>query len=123
MKKHSIWILLSVEVFLLALLLGFFLGRNSADSPVQISKLPPATSVESLPSATEETMEKININTADLEQLQRLPGIGEVLAQRIIAYRDKNGAFKSISELTNVEGIGLERLDKIMDYITLGGSQ
>ena len=68
-------------------------------------------------------MEKININTADLEQLQRLPGIGEVLAQRIIAYRDKNGPFKSISELTNVEGIGLERLDKIMDYITLGGSQ
>ena len=123
MKKHSIWILLSVEVFLLALLLGFFLGRNSADSPVQISKLPPATSVEHLPSATEETMEKININTADLEQLQRLPGIGEVLAQRIITYRDKNGAFKSISELTNVEGIGLERLDKIMDYITLGGSQ
>ena len=123
MKKHSIWILLSVEVFLLALLLGFFLGRNSADSPVQISKLPPATSVESLPSATEETMEKININTADLEQLQRLPGIGEVLAQRIITYRDKNGAFESISELTNVEGIGVERLDKIMDYITLGGSQ
>ena len=123
MKKHSIWILLSVEVFLLALLLGFFLGRNSADSPVQISKLPPATAVEPLPSATEETMEKININTADLEQLQRLPGIGEVLAQRIITYRDKNGEFKSISELTNVEGIGLERLDKIMDYITLGGSQ
>lgn len=123
MKKHSIWLLISVEIFLLALLLGFFLGRNSADSPVQIGKLPPATAVPAGTAPTEETIDKININTADLEELQLLPGIGEVLAQRIIDYRQEHGPFQSISELTNVSGIGLDRLDKIMDHITLGGSQ
>ena len=122
MKKHGLWILLSVEVFLLALLIGFFAGRNSADSPVLVSKLPVATADSTTLSIPEETIGKININTADLEQLQLLPGIGEVLAQRIIRYREKNGPFSSISELTNVSGIGLERLDQIMDYITLGGS-
>ena len=123
MKKHSIWLLISVEIFLLALLLGFFLGRNSADSPVQIGKLPPATAEPAGSAPTEETIGKININTADLEELQLLPGIGEVLAQRIIDYRQEHGPFQSISELTNVSGIGLDRLDKIMDHITLGGSQ
>lgn len=121
MKKHGLWVLLSVEVFLLALLLGFFLGRNSAESPVMISKLPAATSADTKSTIPEETIGKININTADLAQLQQLPGIGEVLAQRIIDYRDEHGYFASISELTNVSGIGLERLDQIMDYITIGG--
>ena len=123
MKKHGLWILISVEVFLLALLVGIFFGRNSSDSPVQVSKLPAATAQTQDPSSTEETLGKININTANLEELQKLPGIGETLALRIIAYREEHGDFKSISELTNVSGIGLERLDKIMDHITIGGSQ
>lgn len=122
MKKQAIWILLSVEVFALALLLGFFLGRNSANSPVQISKLPDATSASS-ETEPEETIGKININTADLEELQKLPSIGPVLAQRIIDYRNEHGPFTSVSELTSVSGIGLDRLDKIMDYATVGGTQ
>ena len=122
MKKHSIYLLITIEVLLLALMLGFFLGRNSADSPIQISKLPSATASPPAESSTEETLGLININTADVEQLQQLPGIGEVLAQRIVDYREENGPFISISELTNVSGIGLDRLDQIMDYITLGGS-
>jgi comEA protein len=122
MKKQAIWILLSVEVFALALLLGFFLGRNSADPPVQISKLPDATSASS-ETEPEETIGKININTADLEELQKLPSIGPVLAQRIIDYRNEHGTFTSVSELTSVSGIGLDRLDKIMDYATVGGTQ
>ena len=122
MKKQAIWILLSVEVFALALLLGFFLGRNSANSPVQISKLPDATSASS-ETEPEETIGKININTADLEELQKLPSIGPVRAQRIIDYRNEHGPFTSVSELTSVSGIGLDRLDKIMDYATVGGTQ
>ena len=90
---------------------------------MQVSKLPAATAQTQDPSSTEETLGKININTANLEELQQLPGIGETLALRIIAYREEHGDFKSISELTNVSGIGLERLDKIMDHITIGGSQ
>ena len=50
-----------------------------------------------------------------------LPGIGDVLAQRIVDYRLENGSFSTLEELLNVEGIGKKRLEEIMDMITLGG--
>lgn len=62
---------------------------------------------------------KVNINKATVEELQRIPGIGEVLAKRIIEYRNKTGGFKSIEELKNVKGIGEKKLEAIRPYITL----
>ncbi len=63
---------------------------------------------------------KININKASKQDLERLPGIGPVKAQKIIDYREANNGFKSIDELINVEGIGEKTLQKIRDSITLG---
>ena len=64
---------------------------------------------------------KININTASLEALMSLTGIGEVKAQAIIDYRNEKGPFRSIEELVNVSGIGEKTLDKIRDQITVVG--
>lgn len=61
----------------------------------------------------------INLNTATLEQLQTLTGIGEKKAKDIIAYREQNGAFKTIQELTEVKGIGSATFEKIKDRITV----
>lgn len=61
---------------------------------------------------------KLSINTATSEQLQSLEGIGKAKADAIIEYRNKNGKFKSIEEITNVSGIGENALEKIKDYIT-----
>lgn len=67
----------------------------------------------------EETSNKVNINTASLEELDSLPGIGPVYAQRIIDYRQSNGGFKSIEEIQNVKGIGSKTFEKLKDRITI----
>jgi len=61
----------------------------------------------------------ISINSADLSELCKLPGIGEKTALRIIEYRNNIGSFKSIEDLKNVKGIGDGKFNKIKEYITL----
>lgn len=69
---------------------------------------------------TNESSEKlININTASLEELTKINGIGETKAKSIIEYREKNGAFKSIEEIKNVKGIGEKTFEKLKDSITI----
>ena len=61
----------------------------------------------------------VNINTASKKVLDALPGIGEVLAQRIIDYRNANGPFSTVDELTKVKGIGAKTLEKLKPYATV----
>jgi competence ComEA-like helix-hairpin-helix protein len=61
----------------------------------------------------------ININTADLEELDTLPGIGPVKAQAIIEYRELNGSFQTIEEIMNVSGVGQATFENIKDLITI----
>jgi competence protein ComEA len=63
----------------------------------------------------------VNINTADQAELESLPGIGPVTAQKIIAYREINGAFATIEDIQLVSGIGPATFDKIKDLITIYG--
>lgn len=59
----------------------------------------------------------VNINTADVDTLMLIPGIGEVTAQRIVDYRKINGSFEDTSEITKVEGIGNKKFKEIKNYI------
>ena len=74
----------------------------------------------SLPPASEETEEnRVNINTASASELDALPGIGPVLAQRIIDRRTEQGPFTSVEELLEVDGIGQATLDGLREFITV----
>ena len=73
----------------------------------------------SAPAASALSEEKVNINTASKEELIGLNGIGEVLADRIIEYREANGGYKDVRELTNVKGIGEKLLEKLLPYVTV----
>lgn len=60
---------------------------------------------------------KVNINTATAEELKKLKGVGDAKAENIIQYRENNGGFKEISDITNVDGIGQSMFEKIKDKI------
>ena len=129
MKNARIPLLVLTCIFA-AFLLGLFLGRNHNPAPVQIQVLPKATvaPAESVPQDAPEPENTVptepvivNINTATAQQLQTLPSIGPVLADRIIAYRDANGSFATPTDLLNVPGIGEKKLESIWDLVTTGG--
>jgi len=65
----------------------------------------------------------VNINSATIEELQAVKGIGPKTAAAIVAYRDSNGAFTDLSDLEQVKGIGEKKLKKIEDSLTVGKSK
>mgnify|MGYP004512796051 FL=1 len=60
---------------------------------------------------------KININTATLEELDKLPGVGEATANKIISHREENGQFKNIEDIKNVNGIGDKKFENMKELI------
>ena len=120
--RRGIVLLLALSFLGCAYLIGFFILGNYRAFPMLAKALSPETAiVNTEPAATAPTGNLVNINTATAEQLQTLPGIGPALAQRIRSYRAENGPFKSVAELTKIEGIGIKRLENLLGYITTGG--
>ena len=124
MKNQHIWPLITITIVFFAFLLGFFFGRQISPDPIQISAVlsDGPVNVTAEPANPEKTVTfPININTAEKLELTALPGIGEVLAGRIIEYREQNGGFSTVDELMNVSGISNNRFNAIKDYVSLGG--
>jgi competence protein ComEA len=59
----------------------------------------------------------VNLNTADLAQLETLPGIGRVTAERIVEYRERTGGFKKVEDLMNVRGVGEQSFLKLRTLV------
>ena len=132
-KKYEI-VVCFVTLACVAFTIGFLVGRQSAKTQVVIQAEPLAAgSTTDVETETQEQIESVsdaedqqqsgvlNINTATAAQLDALPGIGEVLAERIVNYRESHGPFASIEELMDVSGIGVKKFEAICDWITVGG--
>ena len=107
----------------------WFLARTSSPEPYQVNTVqrPAAEDVFAPEEAEEDSRpdsllpgETINVNTADVYDLQRLPGIGEKRAQDIIAWREEHGPFQTLEELTEVSGIGPVILENLRAYAAVG---
>jgi len=72
-----------------------------------------------VPVAMADDGDKININTATMEQLTKLKRIGPKYAERLIRYREANGPFKTVQNITKVKGIGPKTLEANMDIMTV----
>lgn len=109
-RKYEKLILITGVIFIF-LMIGacvFFAIRDNKETP--------SYSVSDIQNMD---IEAININTADSQTLQLLPGIGEETANKIIQYREENGGFKSVEELTKVKGISEQAFQLLKVYITV----
>ena len=126
MKNKLLAVLPILTALFVGLTLGMYLGRNPTGGSVTVS-IPQRQAAVVSPTDTRQETDPpdaalpVNINTADASELVQLPGIGEVLARRIIDYRRIHGAFTAPEQLTNVEGIGQGKLEAILEQITIGG--
>lgn len=84
-----------------------------------ISLLKPVYRNQIITIPKKQELNKISINSSSIEQLSTIKGISDVLANRIIEYRNQYGCFNSIEEIKNVKGIGNSKFEKIKDYICL----
>jgi competence ComEA-like helix-hairpin-helix protein len=105
MKRKEIFILLIlITVFLVINVVSYVRRENLKKSYVIL---------------VEEEAIQISINEADVDELTELPGIGPVLARRIIEYRNQNGLLEKLEDLKRVKGVGDNLYQKILPYIKL----
>lgn len=108
-------------IFLVA---GVLIGRHTMTSVIKLkeNKYPEEPdSYQNDETVPQEFMigDKIDINHAPAEAFAVLPGIGDILAERIVTYREENGPFQSVDDLLKVEGIGDSKLNAIREYLTV----
>ena len=124
MKSHRLDLILGIVAGALVLFTaGYLVGRSTTKDLVAISLGgKPSVSAEAEASRTpqpEATLLRVNLNTAGEEELRALPGIGEVLAKRIVRYREETGGFRSVDELREVYGISDSEFSAIEAYLTI----
>ena len=120
-EKKAMIVLLSLSAMFLVAVCAFSVANTPDISPLFGDTLPMTTyTVSTTTTATGETATALlNLNTATKEELMALPGIGEVLAENILAFRSEHGQFYYVEDLLEVNGIGEKKLEAIRLLVTV----
>lgn len=137
-EQFVTWVATGLTAVLVIFILGFSLGRaptedgmllvssqSAMESSAIVNSEPESSAAEQPSSALSESSQSesavfpVDLNTADEALLDSVPGIGEVIAGRIIEYRNSVGKFKTVDELLNIKGIGEKTLEEMRDYLTV----
>jgi competence protein ComEA len=136
-ERRVIQFAVGLTVLLCVFIVGFSIGGGSKSKALVLvssssaaessavsessASTAPSEAVSAAESSAEsaEELQPFNLNTATKEQLVALPGVGDVIAERILDYRTKVGNFMTIEELLNVDGIGEKKLEEIRPYLYL----
>ncbi len=119
LKKENLWLYLVLLFFLLS---GIWYSHSAAEGDILMGEAVTLAELEEWtepPVGAEALLAPININSADVEELMRLDGIGEKRAEDIIAYREANGLFQQTEDIMKISGIGEKTFEGIKEYITI----
>lgn len=119
-ESFQIRVLIAVAAILCAVMIGyqvFFTPKVVVSTVIETDG---GAILSEIPDPIEENVLPLNLNTASAEELDEfLPGVGPVIAERIVNYREEFGDFKNIEEIKNVSGIGDKTFEKLKNYITV----
>lgn len=93
--------------------------EQARDSIADLEVQKPVADVPSVTKKIEATEALIDLNRATAKEFERLPGIGPQIAARIVAYREQNGAFKRVEDITKVKGIGAKTLERLRPHLSV----
>jgi len=114
---------LCVKLVLLGGLMGWLSVTDLSTGSYQVTEERHQQSRQERPPVQTARVVPVDLNHGSLEELQTLPGIGPVLAERIVQYRREHGRFVSMAEVKQVRGIGAKRFEQLRPYVRVGQSE
>ena len=127
LKRMAAFVIPALALLACGVMLGIFLMQTRVPGTVSVQHAEPDEPEEAVQTVMEEPSDaaddRLDLNTATAAELQELPGIGEVIAQRIIDYRDLCGRFLDPEQLMEVDGIGEAKYEKLRDLVTVRNTE
>lgn len=127
LKRLAAFVIPALALLACGVMLGIFLMQTRVPGTVSVQHAEPDEPEEAVQTVMEEPSDaaddRLDLNTATAAELQELPGIGEVIAQRIIDYRDLCGRFLDPEQLMEVDGIGEAKYEKLRELVTVRNTE
>ena len=128
LKRLAAFVIPALALLACGVMLGIFLMQTRTAGTISVQRAAPDEPEEAVQTVAEEAADataddRLDLNTATAEELQELPGIGEVIAQRIIDYRELCGRFLDPEQLMEVDGIGQAKYEKLRELVTVRNTE